>query len=402
MSGRADDGRIDAESAPSAEKLERAQEQLRQNEELYRSVIELSNLMPWAADGNGRVVEINKRWREWTGAPRDRALGIEWLEFVHPDDRDKLVQAWTQAVWTGRGFEHEWRVLRADGSYRWCRSRAAKRNGETSAGDVVWYGTVEDVHERHQAEEAYRKAQAELVQVSRLSAMGTMASAIAHDINQPLTATAHYVRGCKRLLGRIEGGGKADLVEALEEADRSIVRAADIVRRVREFVTRGTIEAQREKLLALIEDACRFAMLDSSASLVDCRVRADADCFVMADRVQVRQVLVNLIRNSVVAMEGCPQKRIVIRAGPGSPGYCEVSVSDTGIGIPPEAVERLFEPLYTTRKDGMGVGLPICRTIIEAHGGAIWVDQEVERGATIRFTLPTASIEDARIPKVAG
>jgi signal transduction histidine kinase len=101
-------------------------------------------------------------------------------------------------------------------------------------------------------------------------------------------------------------------------------------------------------------------------------------------------------------MEGCPQKRIVIRAGPGSPGYCEVSVSDTGIGIPPEAVERLFEPLYTTRKDGMGVGLPICRTIIEAHGGAIWVDQEVERGATIRFTLPTAPIEDARTPKEAG
>lgn len=401
MRALAKDKRVDAELGAPADELERAQERLRQSEELYRCVIELSNLTPWAADANGRIIEINKRWRDWTGAPPEGALGTAWLDFVHPDDRERLLQAWTHAVWTGRRFEHEWRVLRADGSYRWCRTRAAKRSGD-AVGEIVWYGTAEDVHEYHEAEEAYRRSQAELVHVSRLSAMGTMASAIAHDINQPLTATAQYVRGCKHLLGRVEGPGKTDLAEGLEDADRSIVRAADIVRRVREFVTRGTIEARRENLLALVEDACRFTMADLAGSGVDCRVRADEKCFVLADRVQVRQVLVNLIRNSVAAMEGCQQRRIVIRTGPGSPGYCEVSVSDTGAGIAPEAVERLFEPLYTTRKDGMGVGLPICRTIIEAHGGAIWIDTAIEHGATIHFTLPIAATEDAQAPEEAG
>ena len=180
------------------------------------------------------------------------------------------------------------------------------------------------------------------------------------------------------------------------------MRAAEIVRRVREFVTRGTIEKERCNLAALIEEACRFAIADPAAAGVDCRVRADTDCSVLADRIQVRQVLVNLIRNAVAAMEGCPQRRIIVRTRQGPPGYCEVSVTDTGFGIPPEAAARIFDPLYTTRKDGMGVGLSISRTIIEAHGGAIWVDPDVERGATIRFTLPVASRSSGQALEEAG
>jgi two-component system sensor kinase FixL len=394
VDGRAEDGRTAARIA----ELERAQEQLRDSAELYRRILELSNLMPWMADRNGRVIEVTERWREWTGAAPDRALGTHWVEFVHPEDIEGLMQAWMQAVWTGRQFAREWRVRRADGQYRWCRARAAKRYDD-GAGDIVWYGTLEDVHERHEAEDAYRRVQAELAHVSRLSAMGAMATAIAHDLNQPLTAIAQYIRGSKRLLDRIDGAGKADLAEGLEDADRNTVRAADIVRRVREFVTRGTIETRRENLAALIEEACRFAMADPSAAGVDCRVRAEAECFVLADRIQVRQVLVNLIRNAVAAVQGCPQRRIVIRTGQGPPGYCEVSVSDTGFGIPREAATRIFDPLYTTRKDGMGVGLSICRTIIEAHGGAIWVDTGVERGATIRFTLPVAPTSNGQAPE---
>jgi two-component system sensor kinase FixL len=179
----------------------------------------------------------------------------------------------------------------------------------------------------------------------------------------------------------------------LEEADRNTVRASEIVRRVREFVTRGTIETRRENLPALIEEACRFAMNDPSAAGVDCRVRPDGDCFVFADRIQIRQVLVNLIRNAIAAMEQSPKRSIVIRTEPGPPGYCEVSVSDTGPGIPPEAAPRIFDPLYTTRADGMGVGLSICRMIVEAHGGTIWIDAKAGPGATIRFTLPVAPVD---------
>jgi len=400
MCGLAEDERIAAEIAERTADLERAQEQLRESEELYRHIVELSNLMPWTADRNGRVIEVNDRWREWTGATPDRAIGTHWIDFVHPDDIEALMQAWMQAVWTGQRFEHEWRVRCADGTYRWCHARAAKRSDD-GAGEIVWYGTLEDVQERHEAEDAYHRAQTELAHVSRLSAMGAMASAIAHDVNQPLTAIAQYVRGGKRLLDRTDGPGKAGLAEALDNADRNAVRAADIVRRVREFVTRGTVELRPHSLAALIDEAVSFAMADPSAAGVDCRVSADAACEVLADRIQVRQVLVNLVRNAISATESCPRRRIVIRTSEGSPGYCEVSVSDTGIGIPPQSATRIFDPLYTTRSDGMGVGLSSCRTITEAHGAAIWIDQNVERGATIRFTLPVAPKASAPVPEAA-
>jgi PAS domain S-box-containing protein len=396
----ADDAREAAAIAERTAELEHAQEQLRESEELYRHVIELSSMVPWTADSEGRVTAVGKRWREWTGAALRHALGTEWMDYVHPDDLQPLVQAWTQAVWSGSRFDLEWRMKTADGGYRWCHARAAKRADE-SGGDRVWYGTLEDVQERHEAEDAQRRAQAELAQVSRLSAMGAMASAIAHDVNQPLTAIAQYVRGCKRMLGRVEGPGKPGLAEALDDADRNTVRASEIVRRVREFVTRGTIETRRENLHALIDEACRFAMNDPSAAGVDCRVRTEGDCMVCADRIQIRQVLVNLIRNAVAAMEHSPRRSIIIRTEPGPAGYCEVSVSDTGSGIAPEAAPRIFDPLYTTRANGMGVGLSICRMIVEAHGGTIWIDLDSGPGATVRFTLPLARTGEPA-PAAAG
>lgn len=398
MCDLADNERAAAEIAERTAELERAQQQLRESEELYRHVVELSSLIPWTADGQGRILAVGKRWRDWTGAAPHQATGTGWQDFVHPEDADGLLQAWTQAVWTGQRFEREWRVRGTDGSYRWCHARAAKRLDQ-DGGDIVWYGTLEDVQERHEAEDAYRRAQAELAHVSRLSAMGAMASAIAHDLNQPLTAIAQYVRGCKRLLGDVEGPGRDELADGLENADRNTVRASDIVRRVREFVTRGTVETRRENLAELVEEACRFAMADPSAHGVRCRVGLDGDCMALADRIQVRQVLVNLIRNAVDAVQGRRRRDIVIRTGCGRPGYCEVSVSDTGPGIAPADRARIFDPLYTTRTDGMGVGLSISRTIVEAHGGAIWIDPRDGEGATIRFTLPVAAPADGQAPE---
>jgi two-component system sensor kinase FixL len=400
MSGRAEEDGSAAEAVEQAAELERAQEQLRESEELYRHVVELSSLLPWTADAEGRVTAVGKRWREWTGTPPQRALGMNWLEFVHPDDAEALLHAWTQALWTGRGFRREWRMRRPDGSYRWCKARAAKRTEDDYGGsERVWYGTLEDVQERHETEQAYRRVQAELAHVSRLSAMGAMASAIAHDLNQPLTAIAQYVRGCRRMLEQDADADRAGLTEGLEGADRNTVRAADIVRRVREFVTRGTLETRRESLEAMVQEACRFAMADPCAAGATCRVRVDPEHMVFADRVQIRQVLVNLIRNAVAAMEGCRRREIVIWSEPAQPGYYELAVSDTGPGISAAVAAHMFDALYTTREEGMGVGLSISRTIIEAHGGAIWADSSPGEGATIRFTLPVAPARNGPVPE---
>ena len=379
----------EAEIATRAAALEEAQERLRQSEELYRHVVELSSLIPWTADREGRILAVGWRWTDWTGVSVREALDAGWGRFCHPDDIDRVLKAWQATVASGRRYDEEWRVRGRDGAYRWCRARATKRDGEADDG-VVWYGTVEDVHDRRVATEAYHRTQEELEHMSRLSAMGAMATAIAHDLNQPLTAIANYVRGSKRLLDQVEGKGKAELADALIDADRNTVRAAEIVRRVRDFVSQGTIDARTEPIVDLVEESCRFALADASARGLACRTEFGANCLVLADRIQIRQVLVNLIRNAIQAMEGRPRRALSISTQELPSGYCEVAVRDTGPGIPAALGPHIFDPLCTTRSNGMGVGLSICRMIVEAHGGTIWYETPPDGGAAILFTLPIA------------
>lgn len=375
-------GGIDEHAAVSARTVD--------STELYRRIIDLTDLIPWLADQEGTVVSTGDRWIDWTGAGVSEALGDGWKRFVHPDDLDRTAAAWATAIRSGQRYDVEWRIRVRDGSYRWCHARGAKR-ADPSGGPLVWYGILEDVHDRRLAADSFRRAEAELARVSRLSAMGAMATAIAHDLNQPLTAIVHYVRGSRRLLDQVQGTGKADLSVALEDADKSAVRASDIVRRVQEFVTRGTIEARREDLAALVEEACRLAVLDLSEHGIACRVEFDTHCSVLADRLQIQQVLVNLIRNAIQAMEGCPRRELVIRTSAAKRGFCQVAVSDTGRGVALDVEHRLFDPMFTTRREGIGIGLPISRKIVETHGGTIWHEPGPEGGAIIKFTLPVAS-----------
>lgn len=369
--------------------LEEAQEKLRRSEELYRYVLQLSSLLPWTADKNGRILWAGSRWTTWTGGDIGTALGEGWEDFIHPDDRERITSSWRQTVATGNRFDGEWRVRTEDGTYRWMHARAAKRADADDDG-IVWYGTLEDVHDHKGALDSYYRAQATLARFSRLSAMGAMATAIGHDLNQPLTAIVHYVRGCKRLLAHVEGTGKRDLADALDDADRSAVRASDIVRRVREFVTRGTIETRRENLEALIDEAVRFVLADPPALGIVCEIKIETACSVMADRVQIQQVLVNLMQNAVEAMQGQPRRKLIIRTANGRDHVCQVSIEDTGQGIAPGIGNRVFDPLYTTRGNGMGVGLAISRTIVEAHGGSIWHEPAPDGGTVVSFTLPRA------------
>lgn len=373
-------------------RLEQTQEQLRRSEELNRYVIELSSLLPWTADDSGSILSAGRRWTTWTGAPTETALRTGWHDFTHPDDLKRVAAEWGEAVRNGERLDTEWRIRHADGGYRWVHARAAKR-ADNEDGDIVWYGTLEDIHEQRVALDAFHRAQAELARFSRLSAMGAMASAIAHDLNQPLTAITHYVRGSKRLLDEVAGEGKAALAEALDDADKSALRASDIVRRVREFVARGATETRRENLGRLIDEACRFALADAPAQGVTCRTVHDARCLVQADRIQIQQVLVNLIQNAIEAMQDQPRRELEIRTAAGRPGFCQVSVIDSGHGIDPKNAARIFDPLYTTRHGGMGVGLAISRMIIEAHGGAIWHAPAPDGGTIVYFTLPWASEE---------
>jgi two-component system sensor kinase FixL len=255
-------------------------------------------------------------------------------------------------------------------------------------------GFVRDLTERQATEARLQELQSELVHVSRLTAMGEMASALAHELNQPLSAIANYLRGARRLLDKGEPADSPRLSEALDKAGDQALRAGDVIHRLRDFIGRGETERRIESLSKLIEEASALALVGVKELGVRVTMRFDPKADrVVADRVQIQQVVINLLRNAIDAMRGAPAPRLEVRLEAGASGFALVTVSDTGSGLSQEVLARLFEPFMTTKKDGMGVGLSICRTIVEAHGGAIWANNNDGAGATFAFTLPQAEVE---------
>jgi two-component system sensor kinase FixL len=265
-----------------------------------------------------------------------------------------------------------------------------------SGGQRYFTGFVRDLTERQQTETRLQELQSELVHMSRFTALGEMASTLAHEINQPLTAIANYLKGCRRILQRMEGPEVPMLSDAVSQAADQALRAGDVIRHLREFVARGESERHIENLPKLIEEASALALVGAKEKGVRVAFRLDPDApLVFADRIQVQQVLLNLIRNAIEAMQDEPRRELLIgtSAYPAE-GLVAITVADTGTGIDPEIAEQLFQPFVTTKKHGMGVGLSICRTIVEAHGGKISARSEPGRGTTFTFTLRTVDQEE--------
>lgn len=267
--------------------------------------------------------------------------------------------------------------------------------GEMKSADRRYFtGFVRDLTERQETERRLQDLQSELVHVSRLTAMGEMASALAHELNQPLSAAANYLKGSRRLL-ESDTPDLPRLRDAMEKAADQTLRAGQIIRRLRDFVARGESEPRLENLPKIIEEAGVLALIGAAEHGVRVRNRIDSRVdLVLADKVQVQQVLVNLMRNAIEAMQVSDRRELTVSATPAHDGMIEVAIGDTGPGISPEIASRLFEPFFTTKSQGMGVGLSISRTIIEAHGGRIWVDSNDKGGATFRFTLRAVRPED--------
>nr|WP_043750810.1 PAS domain S-box protein [Methylobacterium nodulans] len=262
--------------------------------------------------------------------------------------------------------------------------------GEMRSGGVRYFtGFIRDLTERQRTETRLQELQSELVHMSRFTALGEMASTLAHEINQPLTAIASYLKGCRRLLQRMQGPEVPLLADAVGQAADQALRAGQVIRHLREFVARGESERHIEGLPKLIEEASALALVGAKERGVRVTFAFDPDApLVLADRIQVQQVLLNLIRNAIEAMQETPRRELVVRtrARPAE-GLVEIVVSDTGTGIAPEIASQLFQPFVTTKARGMGVGLSICRTIVESHGGKIWVESRPGQGADFRFTL---------------
>jgi two-component system sensor kinase FixL len=267
--------------------------------------------------------------------------------------------------------------------------------GEARTGDHrAFTGFIRDLTEKFEAEARMQELQAELVHTSRLSAVGTLASALAHELNQPLAAIANYMAAGRDLVDDIKPETSVMLREALDESAKEALRAGQIVRRLRDFVSKGEIDTQILPLAKLINDATTLGLVGAREKGVAWSIEIEPGIDnVLADRVQIQQVMVNLMRNAIEAMEYAPIKQLAICARPSGPEQVEISVADTGHGVPDDLIGQLFQPFISTKAQGMGLGLSICRTIIEAHGGHLTVQSNTNGGTIFTFTLPRASKE---------
>ena len=264
-------------------------------------------------------------------------------------------------------------------------------------GRRFFTGFVRDLTERQRTEKRVQDLQSELLHVSRLSTMGQMASTLAHELNQPLTAITNYLQAARRLVaGSSPASGGPTAEEVMDKAITQATRAGEVIRRLRDFVAKGEAERRIEVLNKVVEEATALALVGAKQFGVRTDFSLDpAVPPVFIDKVQVQQVVLNLVRNAVEAMEGSARRELLVSTGCVEGGtVAEVRVSDTGPGLAAEVVERLFQPFITTKKAGMGLGLSICREIVEAHGGRLAAEPNPTGGVIFRFTLPCVEGED--------
>lgn len=347
-------------------------------------------------DESGQIISFSSAAERMFGFSEDELLGENVSTLMPSPDRERHDGYLQRYYRTGQrqiiGIGRLTTARRRDGT----TFPIHLHIGEAKFGEQrVFTGFIQDLTEREATERELHNVQSELAHVSRIADMGTLATSIAHELNQPLTAIANYVETARDMLDEPDAGTLATIREALDECAQQSLRAGEIVRRLRDFMSRGDTERRVERLSRLIGEANALALLGASEPGLDVEVHLDpAAEYVLVNRIQIQQVLVNLIRNAIEAMAGRRSRQLVVSSRKLPDGMVEVSVSDNGPGLSAEVAENLFQPFVTTKAEGMGIGLSICQTIVGAHEGKIWATPSRLGGAAFQFTLIDAGGEE--------
>ena len=363
---------------------------LQTREDRLRLVINTIPGMVWSGLPDGRFDFINEPWLTYLGCSWEELSARGGLRsVVHPNDLDAADARWLATRESGRHIEHELRMRRADGQYRWFLTRALPLRDEQ--GNIVrWYGTATDIEDRKRAEEARQQAQSDLAHVSRVTTMGELTASLAHEVNQPIAASLMNAGACLRWLG----ADPPNLKEARAAASRIVEdggRAKDIISRIRLLFTKGAPQREWVDVNDLIREMIVLLRSEATRHAISVRTELAADLpHVMGDRVQLQQVLMNLIMNSIDATKDVKGTRdLAITSQRADNDQLLVTVSDTGVGLPPQQADQIFKAFFTTKDHGIGMGLSISRSIVESHGGRLWAADHTSRGASFSLTLPT-------------
>ena len=359
----------------------------RQQAEL-RATIDAIPGMVWSSAGDGRTAFVNRRWNEM-GVSLGEGETDRWQSIVHPEDRPLMEQAWREAIASGSSFENESRVRRTDGTYRWMHIGAAPVRDES--GQVLrWYGVNTDIDARKQAEDALRRSTNELAHVSRMTALGELAASIAHEVTQPIAAIMTCGDAALRWLKRPQ----PDIEEAsqsLVQVVRDAKRAADVIRQIRSMAQRREPSRAVLSVNDLVHESIELVRQELKERRVEVRCDFAASLpAIQGDRVQIQQVLINLMMNAVQAMSEAVggKQALWVSTAMFDDRHAHVRVRDSGPGISEDNKSQIFNAFFTTKADGVGMGLSICRSIVEAHGGRIWIESPPDGGAIVQFILP--------------
>lgn len=373
-----------------------AEEALRSQESHLRSILSTVPDAMVVIDDQGLIVSFSAAAERLFGYQEAELLGVNVSRLMPSPDRERHDAYIRRFLETGEkriiGIGRVVFAERRDGS----TFPMELSIGEASSDShPLFTGFIRDLTERQQTEARLESLQSELIHVSRVSAMGTMASTLAHELNQPITAVANYVEAVRDLLANPDPPDIPMIRDALDDTAKEALRAGHIVRRLRDFVARGEVEKTIEKLPALINEAAVLGLMGAREKSVEPRFDLDPYASpVLVDKVQIQQVLINLIRNAVEAMADSPVRQLTVTSRPDQRGFVRVIVADTGPGVTPEVAEQLFTAFVSTKAEGMGLGLSICRTIVEANGGRIWMEPRTGGGTEFHFTLVSAKAEE--------
>lgn len=381
------------------------EESLRRQREQLRLTLENAPVGIASCDLEGRMVSVNQTLCQVLSAEEDDLVGQRYLDFAHPSSVEAN-ESLLRAASEGRlkVFARDQRFLRRDGATLFGTLRGAVV--ESAAGTPrMLILQFEDRTEQQRAEEDLRLLQERLARMNRLGTMGEMAAGIAHEINQPLSAISTYARACRRALEN--GSFRGDQMSStLDKISQQAHRASQVIRRVRSLVERRDVERRPSDLLETLREA--VALAETEARLLGLHVETEFEAIPMVsiDRIQIQQVLLNLLRNGFEAVESLRGERgldeiseasreqaLVVTCEMGSSGDIVIAVKDRGPGLSPGTAEKIFEPFFSSKEDGMGMGLSICRSIIEAHGGRLGWSPNKGGGAVFHFSLPSSNGE---------
>ena len=365
-----------------------AEARLRESEERFRRMANAAPVMIWMSGPDKGGTFFNKGWLDFTGRPAEREVGIGWTEGVHKDDFARCLEIYSHAFDARREFTMEYRLRRYDGEYRWLLDLGVPR----FAPDGVFLGYIGcaiDITGRKRAESELQRHRDELAHIARVSTLGELGASLAHELNQPLTAILSNAQAAQRFLA----SNPADLDEVgeiLKDIVKDDHRASEVIQRLRALVKKEVLAFALIELPSVINEVVQLLHSDAILHSVQVDVESDPGLpLVRGDPVQLQQVMLNLLLNAMDSMKNCPvdERRVIVGAQRYDRGFLRVAVRDQGVGLTADRLEKIFQPFYSTKRDGLGMGLAISRSIVEAHGGLLWAESNLDRGATFYFTV---------------